>query len=96
MNTEPVKHDPDKPATTLGPNTKVSLSLLLLIAPVFVGLVGLYYKMDLIQKDIRKSWTIPHQKIWAERVKSQNPNMLIPSVSDVVNTIDANGSGGLP
>lgn len=96
MNTEPVKHDPDKPATSLGPNTKISFSLLLLAAPFFIGLVGLYYKMDSIQKDIRKSWTIPHQTIWAERMKSQNATLIVPSVFDVVNTIDASSKSGAP
>lgn len=98
MKTEeqPVKMNSDKPPTTLGLNTKVTFSLLVVLASPLMGLIAIYFKMDAIQRDIRKSWTIPHQAIWADRFASKNPGIIVPNVSDVVNTIDASSKSSAP
>lgn len=53
----------------------------------FAGLM--WFKMDAIQRDVRKQWSIPQQVIWADRLAAKNPSMTIPSVDDVVKTINA-------
>lgn len=76
------------PGRAITLNSKISVSLLLYVVPLIFSAAILWFKLDSIQRDIRRQWTIPYQSVWVERLHSANPTIIIPSVKDVVNTVD--------
>lgn len=74
--------------STIGPDTRIRLNLVITIGSVAFAAGTLWFKMDAVQNDVRRSWTIQHQMIWAERFAVKNPGATVPDVNDVVNTMN--------
>lgn len=74
--------------STIGSDTRIRLNLVATLITVAFTAGVLWFKMDAVQRDIRRSWTIQHQIIWAERLAVRNPGLSIPDAADVVNTMN--------
>lgn len=75
-------------------DTGVSLSVLIGTVPLLVGCMFVGFQVRGIKKYMKKVWTIPDQKIFAERLKSHNGhlNLKVPDVDGVLSTF--NGKNG--
>jgi hypothetical protein len=79
------KEKDDTKEMTIGMKSKVRLDLVLALAPVMVGLIMLYIKLDAIEARLDKSWTYQEQVLWAEQFAGQNPTVKVPSAKEVFN-----------
>lgn len=72
--------------------TGVSISVLVGTFPLLVAAVLVWAKLHAIQKQLKNVWSIPHQKIFAERLKNRNHKLDVPDVSEVLDTFTTNGT----
>lgn len=68
---------------TITLNTKITLATLVLAVSAVTPGIILYYKVDSIQTEMRKSWSLQQQVLWSERLGASNPTINVPKAEDV-------------
>lgn len=76
--------------TIISGDTGISVWVLLGTFPLLVVGFGIYYQLRALRKEVRKQWTLAHQRIWSERLGSHNSKLAleIPDPDDVVRTVN--------
>ncbi len=71
-------------------DTGVSLYVLIGTFPLLLGCVLVWLQVRAMRKDIKRAWSLSHQRIWAERLGSHNSKLSleIPDPDDVVKTVN--------
>lgn len=72
-----------KGESSLGLKSKVSVELLVALAPVFFALVVLIIQVRSISGQLRNGWTVSNMAVWSERLQSDNPGIKVPKPFDV-------------
>jgi len=68
---------------TITLNTKITLATLVLAVSAVTPGVVLYFKMDTMQNEMRKTWSFQQQVLWSERLGAANPELKVPLAEDV-------------
>lgn len=64
--------------------TRVSLgTMATILATVLGGVLWQNNKLNAIEHAIERSWTVDQHQLWADRLKSANPSLRVPSVESV-------------
>lgn len=70
--------------TEITEQTRVSLRTTVAIVSVIVaGVLWQNNKLNVIERGIEQSWKSSDQQLWADRLKTRNPALIVPSVESV-------------
>lgn len=84
MHNPGIPKEEPKADTSIGPNTKIRLQL---VIPMLTGVAMftlIYAKLISMESMQRKAWTIQHQIMWENQLTINNPTIKVPTANDVV------------
>lgn len=86
-------HNPERPDdtkvdTSLGLKTKLKLEIVIPLLTAVASFVLLYAKLNSMENNMRKAWTIQHQIMWENQLAIGNPTLKIPTADAIVNLMN--------
>lgn len=82
------RDDGVKADTSLGLKTKLKLEIVIPLLTAVASFVLLYAKLNSLESNLRRAWTIQHQIMWENQLAISNPTLKIPTADGVVNLMN--------